>query len=73
MMQMPFCMMLAEGALDVLHAKSHGLDKALRALGPDDYHELVVELAERFQGDYLYALKPDPDDPEPTKKVTSLR
>ena len=73
MLRDSFCMMLAEGALEWLHEKTPALDAALKELEGDRYHELVCELADGFKRDYLIAVKPDPDDPEPDEKVTSIR
>jgi len=73
MLQDSFCMMLAEGALDLLHEKTPALDAALKELAGDRYHQLVCELATQFKSDYKLALEPDPDNPEPSEKVTKLR
>lgn len=80
MLQDSFCMMLAEGALDVIAKFSPKLNEALEELSPDPpdyepnrYHELCVELANSFKEDYLVAVKPDPDEPSPKEKVTKIR
>lgn len=80
MLQDSFCMMLAEGALEILHERTPALAAALDELTPEppdyepnEYHRLVCELADQFKSDYLLAVKPDPDKPEPSEKVTKIR
>lgn len=80
MLQDSFCMMLAEGALEVVAEFNPKLNKALEELSPEppdyepnEYHRLACALADQFKKDYLVAVKPDPDRPDPGEKVTKIR
>jgi len=73
MLQDNFCQMLAEGALELLYEQTPKLREALDEFKDGDYGALCLALADQFKKDYREAVKPDPDDPEPAEKVTSIR
>jgi len=59
LLQPAFCMMLAEGALEVMMQQSPVLDIALQSLQPGEYQDLVVAMAEQFAADYMAVLRTD--------------